>query len=256
MKKLYGLPFIILIVFAATGCSGKRSGKENSKIDTDMVTIPDTGFTGIKKYKNGELILKEVTFKNGVRDGLTKTFDRNGNLYQTFWYKNDLREDSSCWYYPGGQIFRTTPYKHDTIDGIQRQYYSTGGLRARIGFKKGMRTTIFQEFDRNRKVFHGYPEVVVNIKDEYSSKGLYSIGLELSDKSTKVKFYRGGFTEGRFDTTICKIIKTTNGKGVLTLKKTSEPQPNSVYITADILTPLGNKYLASKKIDLPYNDLK
>lgn len=257
MKKLYGLAFIILVLFAATGCGGKGSGKKGSKTDIDAdITVPDTGFTGIKKYRSGDLVLKEVTFKNGVREGLTKTFDRNGRLYQTFWYKNGLREDSSCWYYPGGQIFRTTPYKHDTIDGIQRQYYSTGELRARIGFDKGMRTRIFQEFDRNNKLFRGYPGIIVNIKDEYAARGLYRIGLELSDKSTKGKFYRGGFTDGRFDTTLCKIIKTIDNKGILDLKKTGIPQPDSVNIIADIITPLGNRYLASKKIDLPYNDLK
>jgi len=256
MKTLYGLAFFIIILFAASGCSGKGSGKKDSKSENETVSVPDTGFTGIKRYKSKELVQKEVTFKNGVREGLTKTFDMSGQLYQTFWYVNNLREDSACWYYPQGQVFRITPYKHDTVDGIQKQYYRTGELRARIGYIKGLRTRLFEEFDRNGRKVGGYPGIVTNIVDEYSTRGVYHVGLEMSDKRAKVKFYRGDFTNDRFDTTMCKIIKTTEGKGMLDLRKSGQAQPNSVSVIAEIVSPLGNRYFTVKKIDLPYNDLK
>ncbi|MCX6330120.1 MAG: hypothetical protein NTZ85_11505, partial [Bacteroidia bacterium] len=70
-----------------------------------------------------------------------------------------------------------------------------------------------------------------------------------------VKFYRGDFTDGRFDTTMVKSIKTIDGKAVLDLKKTGSPKPDSVSIIAEILTPYSNRYLTGKKIRLPYNDL-
>jgi antitoxin component YwqK of YwqJK toxin-antitoxin module len=34
-------------------------------------------------------LVKEVTFKNGIREGLTKTYYRTGELYQTFGMKTD-----------------------------------------------------------------------------------------------------------------------------------------------------------------------
>jgi hypothetical protein len=253
MKTTFAYIFILISPFILTYCGGKGSVKKVSEADT--ISVPDTGFTGIKKYMDGSRVAKEVTFKNGVREGQTKTFDVAGRLYQTFWYENDLREDSACWYYQEGQVFRITPFKKDTIEGIQKQYYRTGELRAKIGFSKGLRTPFFQEFEKDGKVFHGYPYIVVNIKDEYSSKGLYQIGLSLSDKSTRVKFYRGGYTNGRMDTTLCKLLKTTDGKATLVLKKTNEPHSNSTDIVAFILTPLANRYIATKKIELPYNDL-
>lgn len=256
MKTLYGLAFILLIALAASGCSGKGSAKKDAKSENEIVSVPDTGFTGIKIYKSGELVQKEVTFKNGVREGLTKTFDMSGQLYQTFWYVNNLREDSACWFYPQGQVFRITPYRHDTIDGIQKQYYRTGEIRARIGYSKGLRTRLFEEFDRNGRKVGGYPEIVTSIVDEYNTKGIYHVGLEMSDKRTKVKFYRGDFTNDRFDTTMCKIIKTTGSRGILDLRKSGQPQPNSVSVIAEIVSPLGNRVFAVKKIDLPYNDLK
>jgi hypothetical protein len=255
MKKLFIPAFIIIFLTIAAGCRGKVSGKKDLKSAADTVTVPDTGFTGIKKYLSGNLLLKEVTFKNGIREGLTKTFDRGGRLYQTFWYENNLREDSACWYFQEGQVFRTTPYKHDTVDGIQKQYYRTGELRAKIGFKKGMRTRLFEEYDRNGKLYKGYPEIEVSVKDEYSTSGLYHVGLELSDKSAKVKFYRGEFAEGRYDTTLRKSINVVKGKATLVLKKSGQAKQDYISVIAEIVTPFGNRYLAAKKIELPYKDL-
>jgi hypothetical protein len=258
MKILQGIFLITLVLLAGAGCTGKGSGKKGSKTENYTITVPDTGFTGIKQFYDytGRYLVREVTFENSIRQGLTKTFYQGGQLYQTFWYENNLREDSARWYYEAGQVFRTTPYKHDTIDGIQKQFFRDGKVRAKIGYIKGLRTQFFQEFDKNGRVVSGYPGIVVNIRDEYAASGIYHIGIELSDKGKKVKFYRGEFTEGRFDTAMCKRIKTTEGKGVLDLKKNGKPQPDSVGIIAEIITLYGNRYLTGKKIPLPYNDLK
>ncbi len=45
-----------------------------------LSSVPDTGYTGIKKYMSGNYVVKEVTFKNGVREGLMKTFYQTGEV--------------------------------------------------------------------------------------------------------------------------------------------------------------------------------
>jgi len=255
MKKISGALFLILALLFIAGCNGKRTVKKEPQTGNDTVSVPDTGYTGIKQYMSGQLIVKEVTFKNGVREGLMKSFYQNGRLYQTFWYKNDLREDSAKWYYPGGQVFRSTPYHRDTIDGIQKQYYMNGRLKAKLGYKNGLRTLYFEEFTKEGKLVGGYPELVVNIKDEYLAKGIYRVSLELSDKSTKVKYFRADITNDVFDTAHCKPINSIKGIGHLDLKKTGSPKSGSVGVIAQILTNFGNNYLVYKKIALPYNDL-
>jgi hypothetical protein len=184
-----------------------------------------------------------------------KTFYQTGEVRTTYWYENDLREDSSIWYFQEGQPFRSTPYKKDTIDGIQKQYYRTGRLKAKIGYSKGLRTTYFEEYTPEGKLVGGYPTLITNIKDDYKTRGIYRISLELSDKSNSVKFYRGDFINGLFDTAHCKQIKTVNKVGVLDLKKTGSPKPEYVGVIAQILTNFGNNYLIYKKIGVPYNDL-
>ncbi len=255
--KTFTISFAIILTLILTGCTGKVSSKKgDARTENDTVQVPDTGYTGIKQYMSGQNLVKEVTFKNGVRQGLMKSFYQGGQLYQTFWYENGVREDSGRYYYVEGQLFRTTPYKHDTIDGIQIQYYRTGEVKARIGFSKGLRTPYLEEYSRDGKLVKGYPEIVVRVTDEYTSRGQYRIGLELSDNKTKFDFYRGEFIENRFDTAVCKPVKIINGKGSLDLKKSGSAGQNYVGVIASILTPFGNRNLVYKKIDLPYNDLK
>jgi hypothetical protein len=255
MKKNIA-PFLLLaLMIIIAGCSGKGSAKKNSAAVSDTVSVPDTGYTGIKQYFSNDRLLKEVTFDNGVREGLIKTYYQTGQLYQTFWYEKGFREDSSVWYYQEGQVFRTTPYKHDTVDGIQKQYYRTGKLRAKIGYSKGLRTPFLEEFDMNGKVNSVYPDIVAETRDDYSTKGLYRINLSMSDKATKVKFYRGELTDGRFDTTLLRKLEVVKGTSSINLKKTGSAGKGYVGVIAEIVTSFGNRHLICRKIDLPYNDL-
>jgi len=256
MKVFSGSLIVIISLTFIYGCNGKKSAKKDSQTGIDTISVTDTGFTGIKQFMSGQHLVMEATLKNGVREGLTKTFYANSKLRQTFWYEKGLREDSAKWYYEEGQLFRSTPYKNDTVDGTQKQYYRNGRLKANLIFKKGLRTQNLEEFTTDGKLITGYPSLVVNIRDEYKTKGVYSVLLELSDKSTKVRYYKGDLSGGVFDTAHCEKIKTIEGIGHLDLKKTGPPKPGYVGVIAEILTNFGNNYLVYKKIELPYNDLK
>jgi len=255
MKIFSASVLFVLAIFIITGCNGKGKVKKVSQAVSDSITVTDTGYTGIKQYMTKKNLIKEVTFKNGVREGLMKSFYQTGEVRQTFWYENNLREDSAKWYYQDGKLFRSTPYKKDTVDGIQMQYYRSGRVKAKLGFSKGLRTTYLEEFTPEGKVVGGYPTMVVNVKDDYKTKGIYRISLELSDKSTGVRYYRGDLSNGLFDTAHCKKIIAIKGIGTLDLKKTGSPKTGYVGIIAEILTNFGNNNLVYKKIELPYNDL-
>jgi hypothetical protein len=257
MKRVI-LPLLIILAASVTisSCKSGKAPKEPNQVASDTLTAADTGYTGIKQYMSNKTLVKEVTFKNGVREGLMKSFYQTGQLRQTFWYKNGLREDSAKWFYIEGQLFRSTPYIHDTVDGIQKQYYRNGRLKARIGYSKGLRTPYIEEFTPEGKLVKGYPQLVVETKDEYSTKGTYRIILSLTEKSREPRFFRGDVSKEVFDTAHCTKIKIIDGKGYLDLKKSNSPTSGSVGVIASSLTGFGNNYLILKKIDLPYNDLK
>ncbi|TFG41158.1 MAG: hypothetical protein E4H43_04720 [Bacteroidia bacterium] len=257
MRNAISSIMILLILLIVAGCAGKGSSKKGTDELPDTLAIPDTGFTGIKKYSSNDLLIKEITFKNGVRQGEMKTYYQGGQLYHTIWYENGLREDSAKWYQLDGKLFRSTPYRHDTIDGIQIQYYRNGTKRARLYYSKGLRSSPFlEEYTQNGKLIASYPEIIYSISDNYRTNGKVRINLDLTDKTRKVNFYLGEFTNGVFDTAHLKIIPSFNGKTYLDLKKSGTPQADYVGIIGAILTDFGNRYLTYKKIDLPYKDLK
>jgi hypothetical protein len=256
MRSFRWFLLFVIALFVFGACTGRRNVKEDLTAAADTVTVPDTGFTGIKVGMSGKYVVNEITYKNGVRNGLMKTFYESGKLRQTFWFVNGVRQDSAKWYYEEGQVFRSTPYKNDTIEGVQKQYYRTGKLKARLSYIKGLRTPKLEEFTHEGKLVSGYPDLNIVKTDEFKTKGIYRITLSLSDKSTKVKFYRGDFSGGVFDTSRCEKIKTINGTANLFLKKSSSANSESVGVIASIVTDFGNSYLVYKKIDLPYKNLK
>lgn len=251
------LIFLILLSFSA-GCLNKgpkniSSEKENIN---DTTTVADTGYTGIKQYFSSNRMVKEVTFKNGIRQGLMKTYYANGLLYQTFWYENGVRQDTAKWYFEDGRVFRSTPFKNDSADGIQTQYYRTGSVRAKLSYVNGIRTPYLEEFTSDGKKITDYPDLVIRTKDDYNQNGTYKIFLELTNKTIKATYYKGEYIDGLYYPK--KYVKLNNSEttGYLELKKSGNSGNNYVGIIAEISTAIGNKYLVYKKIDLPHNDLK
>lgn len=256
MKKSAIASAALAIIMITGACHPKAKPVQEQQAAVDTTASTDTGFTGIKKMMSGRYLVKEVTFKNGVKEGITKTFYVSGALRQTLIYRNGLRADSAVWHYVEGQKFRVTPYVNDTVEGIQRQYYRTGELKAKIGYSKGMRTTFFQEFSKNGKLVGGYPDLITTITDNYKTGGTYKISLSLSDKSPDVRFWKGDIINNRFDTLQCKKLKVEKGICNIVLKKGASASASKIGIIAEILTGFGNNYLVYKKIELPYNDLR
>jgi hypothetical protein len=258
MKTNANLLIIIILLITNIGClnkANKNTALKNENL-TDTSTVADTGFTGIRRIFSSRRLAREVTYKNGVMNGLMKTYLVGGQLYQTFWYKNGLREDTARWYYDDGKVFRATPFKNDTADGVQIQYYRNGRVRAKLSLVKGIRAPYLEEFSSDGKKIGSYPDLVVKITDEYNKNGTLKIRLELTDKNVKAKFYKGEYINGLFYPKKYKVLNSSETTGYLELKKTGTPKINWVGVIAEISTTLGNTYLVYKKIDLPHSDLQ
>ncbi len=256
MKKSIYLLHILLILLFIAGCAGKGGSKKGAGSEAAAVTVTDTGYTGIKQFYSHDKLIKEVTYKNGVVDGETRTYYSGGQLYQTFNYVNGHKQDTARWYYAEGQVFRATPFRNDTVDGIQKQYYRNGRLKAKIGYLKGHRTPLLEEFTATGKLITDYPSITFSIEDNYFKSGSIRVNLATTDKQAKVKFYRGEFINGVFDSTKYEGIRSIDGRYYVDLKKTGTEQPGYINIIASIITGMGNNYLTGKKIELPYKDLK
>jgi antitoxin component YwqK of YwqJK toxin-antitoxin module len=256
MKKYILLFFAALLLMIQPGCTGKSTKKQESVTAADTQSVADTGYTGIKQFYSKSTLTYEATFKNGIREGLMKSYYPSGKVRQTFWYKNGMKEDTAVWFYEEGNIFRKTPFKRDSMNGVQIQYYKSGALRAKMEFVNGLRKPWLEEYTSDGKKITDYPDVTVRTKDNYQKDGTYNINLELNKKNIKVNFYIGEFSEGLFAPKILKKINSSDFTGFIQLKKSSSAGQGSVGIISEIATALGNKLIVYSKVTLPHNDLR
>lgn len=256
MKYISIFIITFCIILATQGCLSKGGKKQAVINPVDTQTVADTGFTGIRQYYSNRTLSYEVTFKNGIRQGLMKSFYPGGKVRQTFWYEKGLKEDTAVWFYEEGEVFRRTPFKRDSMNGIQIQYYKSGAVRAKMNFVNGLRTPYFEEFTSEGKKITDYPAVIVRTRDDYKTNGTYNIYLELDKKNVKVNFYYGELTDSLFIPKSLKSLNTSDYTGLLQLRKSSLPGKGSSEIISEITTALGNKLIVYNKVTLPYNDLK
>jgi antitoxin component YwqK of YwqJK toxin-antitoxin module len=256
MKKYLLFLTVCLFILFQPGCTNKASKKQSAAADVDTQTVADTGFTGIKQFYSKKTLTYEATFKNGVREGLMKSYYPSGKLRQTFWYRNGMKEDTAVWFYEEGNIFRKTPFRRDSMNGIQIQYYKSGAIRAKMSFVNGLRTPWLEEYTSDGRKITDYPTVTIRTKDNYQTNGTYDIYLGLDRKNIKVNFYAGEFVDSLFTPKKLVKINATDFTGFIQLRKSNSQGRGWIGIISEISTSLGNKQLVYNKVTLPYNDLR
>lgn len=252
MRQLTAIA-VVIIMGIASACGGGSGQEGNGRKKEGHV--PDTGYTGVKNYIKDNIKLKEVYYKNGIREGMTRTFYKGGALEQEIPYVADKRNGESKWYYPDGKLFRTTPYVNDTIHGDQVQYYKSGRVKARLGYADGKRLPGIEEFMMSGEKITGYPELRYRVNDRYEERGLYKIFLEFSDMAENGKFYRGDYVNGLVDLDSLTLLLQTATTGYLDLEKKPGHRADSVVVVASYLTQFGNRLYYRMAIPLPYKDL-
>jgi len=255
MRNISTRALLIILAIAFTGCGNNKTANKPVVSPADTVTTADTGYTGIRQYFSKRILTYEVTFKNGVRNGLMKTFYSGGNLRQTFWYENGKKEDTAVWYYEEGPVFRKTPFKRDSMNGMQIQFYKSGAVRAKMSFVNGLRTTFLEEYSNDGKKITDYPDVVINVIDKHKDNGSYLIRFLLDRKDVKANFYTGDLSEGLFNPSVLRKINTSDFTGAVSLMKGPGKPLSSLSVIAEITTQLGNKRIVTKSLALPYADL-
>jgi len=253
--KIKYLIFILSILLSACNTTGNQ----------DQADIPeqaaqdqsDENYTGVKQFFDAGVLKKEITFKNGIKEGLCKNYYDDGRLKRTIWYANNIKEDTAKWYYKSGDVYRATPYSNNKIHGLQMKYYEGGRVQASIPYKHGLRTPGLEEYSENGLLVGKIPSIVskVSAKD-YAEDGIVTIVLNLSNKSRNVKYYKGGVVDGAFDKLQAKDVSASTGLGYVEMLKTESGGKAYVDIVAIYTTRYRNKEIIIKRIKLPYNDLK
>jgi antitoxin component YwqK of YwqJK toxin-antitoxin module len=145
MLKKTIIGFAVLCLFFPGMGSAKEAckyGKDDINYINEKMVERSTG-----KPANGLLCvhfpaikLKTViSLKNGLREGIGKTYDEDGKLVIECPYKNGKREGIAKWYHENGKLERRYPYKNDRKEGFVKYYYESGELEREIPYRRGVK---------------------------------------------------------------------------------------------------------------------
>jgi hypothetical protein len=242
---------LIMIIASSCGSGTGDTGGGRKKAGHEA----DTGYTGVRNYIKNDIIVREVEFRNGIKEGLTRTFYKGGVIEQEIPYAGGKKNGEARWYYPDSKLFRVTPYVNDTIHGSQVQYYKSGRVKAKLEYMNGKRLPGLEEYNMNGEKVTGYPGIVYRTNDRYEERGMYKLFIEMTDLAENVKYYRGDLVDGLVDLDSVTPLLQTATTGYLDLKKTEGHKADSVVVIAAYLTGFGNRLYYRLAVPLPYKDL-
>ncbi|MGC4020739.1 MAG: toxin-antitoxin system YwqK family antitoxin [Cyclobacteriaceae bacterium] len=226
--------------------------KSNPKSDD-----PDKKDGVIKTYRKDGKLFSEITMKNGKRNGISKNFHPNEKLGMEINYIDDKRDGSFKQFYEDGTLSEESTYKDDHMDGICKKYRKDGTLAWEARFSNDNPCSELTEYYLNGTKKTEYPSIVIKPIDQLRENGDYDLQISLSDKSTIVTFYEGMLTpEGCFDPTKSfQIYPQKNG--VATLHYHLMPgrfEMREIHLVAVVKTKQSNKYLTTRHYNLAINN--
>lgn len=140
------------------------------------LTYEDGVLDGPFQIYSNDVLMTEIPYSKGVREGLGSTYAPNGRLQSQTTYKGDkengvrtiynpelgyvvrtetlvdgIVEGQSLTFYPGGAIMMQTTFVKGLPDGRSVQFYNTGSIQQISIYDKGVLTAPPQQFDLTGK---------------------------------------------------------------------------------------------------------
>lgn len=222
----------------------------NKKLKAE-ISVKDTVRHGLSKtYSKGGLLVSEVMYKNGKRDGKSVNYYPEGGIHTIIFYKDDEKIGESKWFYPSGKVFRVTSYKDGKPDGIQKMYFESGALQAEIPLSNGKICPGLKEYKEDGGLRKA-PELVLEPLDWVAMNSQYILKMHLSNNNRNVKYFRGdGNTKGCI-TGFEPTIPARDGNGTLEfVVLRGQTKMEKLDIIAVETTSYGNQRVIHKAFNL------
>ncbi len=224
----------------------KKENAFNHDTETQK-QIPRSEKNGvISSYTANGILKTKVTYSNGVKNGLSYLFYKDGKTVQLEMpYVNGKREGTSKKYYENGDLYAETQYKNDQLNGIRRLYYSTSRLKAEIPYHKNNPGIGLKEYFMSEKLKE---ENSIVIKRENNI-----IYLETALKCKNAKFYIGKLIDDQFFDPIDKNIQLLPNSGSQFLVDLNTFSPSYLKyqdIICSCKTTQGNPQILKLRIDV------
>ncbi len=103
-------------------------------------------------YGIDEALMATETYKNGIRNGLSKNFYRNGKTSEEINWENGKKNGIWRKYYDNGKTRMETRYINNQLDGIFHVFYKNGRMYINGGYKADLKNGIWNFYDKQGKL--------------------------------------------------------------------------------------------------------
>jgi antitoxin component YwqK of YwqJK toxin-antitoxin module len=152
MKKIMSFPAVLtLLIFMS--CANRVKVVEEFypngiiKSETEVVNGLRNGIS--KTYDELGRLTSTAEFVNDIYEGWMTTYNpKNGKVAAKAMYKNDKQNGPVTLYYAEGQLYREEYYKDGRVDSIVKTFWPDGKLQAEVYFDKGSPALGLKEYDQ------------------------------------------------------------------------------------------------------------
>ncbi|MEO0897826.1 MAG: hypothetical protein AAFY71_15575 [Bacteroidota bacterium] len=150
----------------------------------------------ITYYEDGETIRTVVpcNMSKGIKNGVMKTYRKNGDIWNTKTYVDNVVEDTTKYYYSyGGELLKTVPMAKGERNGQSVEYYRNGQVKAETDYTNNKKDGAKREYTKKGKL----------LLEEFYKKGLkekvasyyFDKGEILREKISYIQDVRNGAYE-------------------------------------------------------------
>ncbi len=248
MKQTFFILIAATILFLSscfTDNASKKSG--NAAVENDSIIYVKKPFAD--NPDKTEFIISVLKESNNVRHGIQKRFYRHGSLYSKTPFKNGVREGVTKTYYPvykkeKPKLWKEQPYVNGKLNGICTRYHKNGQLQSEYEYKNGLPAIGLKEYSTTGKMLK-QPELQLSA---FTGKQYHEVTAKMSNNTKKVKFYLGELVEGRHLSPNAKELVVEKGEAKAFISVTATQK--SATITAVMVTRYGNRLITAKTVKL------
>ncbi|NTW25588.1 MAG: toxin-antitoxin system YwqK family antitoxin [Lentimicrobium sp.] len=103
-------------------------------------------------YENLRKKSEESNYVNGVKDGLSRWYNTEGNILVEYNYVNGLLEGEQKSFYSNKNIRTSEIYKNNQNEGAYLEYHENGSVKVTGEYKAGLKDGKWIEYDENGKI--------------------------------------------------------------------------------------------------------
>jgi len=234
-----------------------EANEEAEKIAKEEKREAAKHYTGVYQKKDEEgNVTKEITYEDGIKNGMAREYYPNGQLYKEIYYVNGQQEDTVKMYHRNGNRHRFSVYENGKRNGVHIRYFKSGNERSRMTYVNDTPMPDLVEKNTFGDLIAA-PEIVVTEENLLQEKDQYILHFQLDDNTKrKVEFYA---LEKEGDWIIpskrnggkALTVENDKSKGILPLTiPKSYLVDTDFYIFAQFSSPAGNDWVITKKLHI------